>query len=363
MANIDKSFNLNLDDDDIEITDEQLANDADFDIDDFDSLEDEESLNREETKEEAGKVKDEDSEIDEDSDDSSKHTVNNNFFKGLVAKEDDEELDDDIEDEDEDDSDISSDSKLSSIASIKDSNIFADNKQNIEDEEDEDEEDEDEDEADEDEDDEDNTHREKDPLDSAGLALDDTDTKEVDDTGTEVNLDEEGLSQKLDEKIVTDSDFIDSSGGIVVQDKDDDGHGFTFAYIDKDNIAVQTDSRIHKDASLTALQKSIQNTGILEPLVVAPLKTAGYYILIHSTDNTPELNFYSVILSIIFAVGLLFFVFGMVFSYHAVTKGCLNLFFPVTARFSGFLFLALLVLTPTLILVFAAISSEITRYM
>ena len=281
MANIDKSFNLNLDDDDIEITDEQLANDADFDIDDFDSLEDEESLNREETKEEAGKVKDEDSEIDEDSDDSSKHTVNNNFFKGLVAKEDDEELDDDIEDEDEDDSDISSDSKLSSIASIKDSNIFADNKQNIEDEEDEDEEDEDEDEADEDEDDEDDTHREKDPLDSAILTLDDADTKEVDDTGTEVNLDEEGLSQKLDEKIVTDSDFIDSSGGIVVQDKDDDGHGFTFAYIDKDNIAVQTDSRIHKDASLTALQKSIQNTGILEPLVVAPLKTAGYYILIH----------------------------------------------------------------------------------
>lgn len=97
--------------------------------------------------------------------------------------------------------------------------------------------------------------------------------------------------------------------------------------------------------------------------VFAFLLDYGYYILIHSTDNTPELNFYSVILSIIFAVGLLFFVFGMVFSYHAVTKECLNLFFPVTARFSGFLFLALLVLTPTLILVFAAISSEITRYM
>ena len=97
--------------------------------------------------------------------------------------------------------------------------------------------------------------------------------------------------------------------------------------------------------------------------VFAFLLDYGYYILIHSTDNISELNFYSVILSIIFAVGLLLFVFGMVFSYHAVTKGCLNLFFPVTARFSGFLFLALLVLTPTLILVFAAISSEITRYM
>ena len=97
--------------------------------------------------------------------------------------------------------------------------------------------------------------------------------------------------------------------------------------------------------------------------VFAFLLDYGYYVLIHSTDNISELNFYSVILSIIFAVGLLLFVFGMVFSYHAVTKECLNLFFPFTARFSGFLFLALLVLTPTLIIVFAAISSEITRYM
>jgi len=107
--------------------------------------------------------------------------------------------------------------------------------------------------------------------------------KDVDDTGTEVDIEEEGLGEKESEdKIVGESDFIDSSGGIVVQEKDDDGHGFTFAYINKDNIAVQTDSRIHKDSSaLTALQKSIQNTGILEPLVVAPLKTEGYYILIH----------------------------------------------------------------------------------
>ncbi len=97
--------------------------------------------------------------------------------------------------------------------------------------------------------------------------------------------------------------------------------------------------------------------------VFAFLLDYGYYVLIHSTDNTPELNFLSVLVTIIFAVGLLLFVFGMVFSYRAVAKGCSNLFFPVTARFSGFLFLALLVLTPTLILVFAAISSEITRYM
>lgn len=97
--------------------------------------------------------------------------------------------------------------------------------------------------------------------------------------------------------------------------------------------------------------------------VFAFLLDYGYYVLIHSTDNTPELNFLSVLVTIIFAVSLLLFVFGMVFSYRAVAKGCSNLFFPVTARFSGFLFLALLVLTPTLIIVFAAISSEITRYM
>lgn len=97
--------------------------------------------------------------------------------------------------------------------------------------------------------------------------------------------------------------------------------------------------------------------------VFAFLLDYGYYDLIHSTDNTPELNFLSVLVTIIFAVGLFLFVFGMVFSYHAVANGCSNLFFPVTARFSGFLFLALLVLTPTLIILFAAISSEITRYM
>lgn len=77
-----------------------------------------------------------------------------------------------------------------------------------------------------------------------------------------------------------DNDFINEDGEISVMDADDDGHGFSFAYVDVDNIAVAS-TRIRKDKSFLSLQKSIRNTGILEPLVVAPLKTAGVYVLIH----------------------------------------------------------------------------------
>lgn len=165
------------------------------------------------------------------------------------AEESDSEEDEDDSEEDAEDSDVA-DSEEDEEEDFDDDEV--DDEAGTEDDED-------------DEDDSDNTEAEQ----------------VVDDTGTEVDLEEEGLKEKEEEAVITESDFIDSSGGIVVQDKDDDGHGFTFAYIDKENIAVQTDSRIHKEASLTALQKSIQNTGILEPLVVAPLKTEGYYILIH----------------------------------------------------------------------------------
>lgn len=103
----------------------------------------------------------------------------------------------------------------------------------------------------------------------------------ADDYGTEVSLEEEGLAESEDvEELSPTNDFIDEDGDIVVMDKEDDGHGFSFAYVDKDNIAIAA-TRIRKDKSFVSLQKSISSTGILEPLIVAPLKTAGYYVLIH----------------------------------------------------------------------------------
>lgn len=103
----------------------------------------------------------------------------------------------------------------------------------------------------------------------------------ADDFGTEIDLDEEGLSEaETEEEVINNNDFIDEDGEIVVMDKEDDGHGFSFAYVDMDNIAIAS-ARIRKDKTFMSLQKSIRNTGILEPLVVAPLRTSGYYVLIH----------------------------------------------------------------------------------
>jgi hypothetical protein len=102
----------------------------------------------------------------------------------------------------------------------------------------------------------------------------------ADEYGAEVDLEDEGLSEAEEEEVVADNDFIDEDGEIVVMDKDDDGHGFSFSYVDMDNIAIAS-ARIRKDKSFMSLQKSIRNTGILEPLVVAPLRTSGYYVLIH----------------------------------------------------------------------------------
>ena len=104
---------------------------------------------------------------------------------------------------------------------------------------------------------------------------------DADDYGTEIDLEEEGLAEaESEEEIITENDFIDEDGQIVVMDKEDDGHGFSFEYVSMDNIAIAS-ARIRKDKSFLSLQKSIRNTGILEPLVVAPLKTSGYYVLIH----------------------------------------------------------------------------------
>ena len=75
------------------------------------------------------------------------------------------------------------------------------------------------------------------------------------------------------------SDFINDSGNIVVQDAyDDTENGFELRYIDIDKIAIT--NRIRKLESVEGLTQSIQSTGLLRPIVVAPTATDGLYVLL-----------------------------------------------------------------------------------
>lgn len=82
-----------------------------------------------------------------------------------------------------------------------------------------------------------------------------------------------------DNDIITpnNSDFISDTGNIVVQDNLD-GLGFELVYIDIENIAITR--RIRKMESVEGLVQSIQSTGLLKPIVVAPTATEGIYVLI-----------------------------------------------------------------------------------
>lgn len=73
-------------------------------------------------------------------------------------------------------------------------------------------------------------------------------------------------------------DFISDSGSIVVQDARDDSNSFGLEYIDIDKIAIT--QRIRKMQSVEGLVQSIQNTGLLSPVVVMPTATEGMYVLL-----------------------------------------------------------------------------------
>lgn len=107
---------------------------------------------------------------------------------------------------------------------------------------------------------------------------------DVDDFGVTVDLAESGLKDddSLDEFNIIgrdDSSFISNTGDIVVQDRNDTGDNFKLKYIDIQNIAVV--GRIRASKNVDSLVQSIKSTGLLEPLIVAPLETKGFYVLIH----------------------------------------------------------------------------------
>lgn len=88
------------------------------------------------------------------------------------------------------------------------------------------------------------------------------------------------LHDDEDEMIPTaETDFISDAGSIVVQDANDDReNGFTLTYIDIEKIAIT--QRIRKMQSVEGLVQSIQSTGLLKPIVVAPTVTEGLYVLL-----------------------------------------------------------------------------------
>lgn len=93
-------------------------------------------------------------------------------------------------------------------------------------------------------------------------------------------VDDINLHEEDDEPISDgESDFISESGNIVVQDANDDReNGFSLTYIDIEKIAIT--QRIRKMQSVEGLVQSIQSTGLLKPIVVAPTATEGLYVLL-----------------------------------------------------------------------------------
>ena len=75
------------------------------------------------------------------------------------------------------------------------------------------------------------------------------------------------------------SDFINETGGVKVQDTSDDNeNGFEIKYINIENVLIP--NRIRKADSENSLTQSIRNTGLLQPLTVAPTMTDGNFVLL-----------------------------------------------------------------------------------
>jgi uncharacterized ParB-like nuclease family protein len=101
------------------------------------------------------------------------------------------------------------------------------------------------------------------------------------DIGDGALLDDDVDLHDDDEVMVSprDTDFISETGTIVVQDASDDKEtGFELTYVPIDKIAIT--HRIRNMKSVESLVQSIQSTGLLKPLVVAPTATEGMYVLL-----------------------------------------------------------------------------------
>lgn len=75
---------------------------------------------------------------------------------------------------------------------------------------------------------------------------------------------------------VIDDGIFDENGEIVVMDKE--GEAFEFQYLPIKDILIP--DRIRKKVNTSALEKSIQSTGLLKPIVVARTATDNVYVLL-----------------------------------------------------------------------------------
>lgn len=92
-------------------------------------------------------------------------------------------------------------------------------------------------------------------------------------------LDKDSLMSESFDTVDKDADFISDTGEIVVMDNKESTDNFVLQYIDIKNIAIV--KRIRKNTTnVEDLVQSIKSTGLLEPLVVAPTATEGFYVLL-----------------------------------------------------------------------------------
>ena len=116
-------------------------------------------------------------------------------------------------------------------------------------------------------------------LDSDTIILDEDEELGLEADADGVVVDMSDFEDDIDDDMFRETDFISDGGSIVVQDTNDDrDNGFDLIYIDIDKIAIT--QRIRKPHSVEGLVQSIQSTGLLKPLVVAPTATAGLYVLL-----------------------------------------------------------------------------------
>lgn len=108
--------------------------------------------------------------------------------------------------------------------------------------------------------------------DSFGDSLGDDDDPEGED-GEEPDDD-------LDDSIIEPeaNDFIDENGNLVVMNGGDVGDTFEIKVISYKNIAIA--KRIRSGKSVEDLVQSVKSTGLLNPIMVAPLATKDMYVLI-----------------------------------------------------------------------------------
>lgn len=110
------------------------------------------------------------------------------------------------------------------------------------------------------------------------------DASMADDFGVTVDANDIGIldSEESDgyyEVVGHENGFIDQNGNIVVMDTSLSGDNFKLEYIDVEKIGIST--RIRKNHNVEDLVKSIQSTGLLMPIIVAPTATQGVYVLLN----------------------------------------------------------------------------------